>query len=187
MSSLPNTGSNGSAPDPYYTNGMKIIAPLIALAIFVVVAVYAIFQMGLFDTPVQAEKNEWPKEIVPGEESPGSEQLPISVETLWDFRFIEDGVSDVMVPQTDVGISFREGGVVEGPYRLGSFTGSCSEQTPSGGEIAHALCWYAGFGTEFSVVQEGRAVHVLSAEVEEGTPEYTPPPTEYSTILSITL
>lgn len=168
---------------------MKLLAPAFAFLVLLMAIVYALFHMGFLGTSIRATSSE--KGLVLTDQDADVEvaETLIDVQPIWEFRFIEDGVSDVMNPQTDVSLSFKVGSDArtEGPYRLGSVTGSCSEQTPGEEEIAHALCWFAGFGTAFSVVQEGREVRVLRAEIEEGTGEFTPPPAEYGTILTVTL
>lgn len=99
-------------------------------------------------------------------------KVPLSV--MWDFRLIEDGVSDPVTPQTDVGVVLTRG-AEEKTQRLGSYTGSCAEQSiPEGSDssvVGYALCWWAGFGTEFYIRDTVQGVVVESREVDEGSPE----------------
>lgn len=106
----------------------------------------------------------------------------------WDFRLIEDGVSDALSPQTDVAVSFEMVRGAEkyskGPYRLGTFEGSCSEQ-PKGEYLSRSMCWFAGAGTEFVIVQKGNDVLIQSRGVDEGSAEEAAIEQSFETVLTV--
>lgn len=134
--------------------------------------------------PLAEEKN------IPTQES---QSLPRVSGAEWEFRLIEDGVGDPMTaPQSDIAVTFTlSTGDVKGPYRLGSFEGSCSEQPIDGvvvqGALSRAVCWFAGAGTEFIVAQQDVFVHVLMRGVDEGTAETAPIQQEYTEQLTVQL
>lgn len=117
---------------------------------------------------------------VPVDENAGNERIP-EVMLEWKFIPIEDGVSDVMNPQTDVAVSFeyeRAGKVRHsGPHRLGVFTGSCNSypESISGegypGAAGYALCWFAGFGEEVAIVPGESGITIYKRGVDEGSGE----------------
>jgi hypothetical protein len=88
------------------------------------------------------------QDVSPGETV--SARTPRVSDVAWEFRLIEDGVGDPMTaPQSDIAVTFTlSTGEVKGPYRLGSFEGSCSEQSAEDvvvqGKLSRAICWFAG-------------------------------------------
>lgn len=137
-----------------------------------------------------AQNGEPSREPSP-EGQPVIQESQKEIVTVWDFRFIEDGVSDLLAPQTDVGVSFvrivNGEEVTVGPYRLGSFDGSCAEQSLQSGEIGDALCWFAGFGTRIQASVVENTIVVTRTDIEEGTAEMAPLPQEPHTILTVPL
>lgn len=139
-------------------------------------------------------QNREPSQEVSPEESGGEsviQEPQKEMVTVWDFRFIEDGVSDLLAPQTDVGISFVSvvdgDPVTVGPYRLGSFDGSCAEQPLQSGEIGAALCWFAGFGTRIQASVAENSIVVTRTDIEEGTAEIVSVLQEPHTMLTVPL
>lgn len=91
----------------------------------------------------------------------------------WQWEFQPLGEDETGAPKTNV--SLRNG---ETSYAIGALQGSCFDVATSEwqllsaeGEIAGAICWWAGGGTEVGVFSEdGRAV-VKLGQVDEGTAE----------------
>ena len=47
------------------------------------------------------------------------------------------------------------------------------------------LCYYAGFGRVFRVIDQADNYVVQGKDIEEGTPDYAPPETSFETIINI--
>jgi hypothetical protein len=167
---------------------MRVIALLFIVLCAVAAGWYVVTHPGLFTAPTVAPVTET---VATSTES--SMPTPQVSKVEWEFRLIEDGVGDPMTaPQSDIAVTFLlSSGEAKGPYRLGSFEGSCSEQPIEGvtvqGAQARALCWFAGAGTEFVVVQQDAFVHVLMRGVDEGTAEVAPVQQEYTEQLTVQL
>lgn len=131
-------------------------------------------------------------------ESTTTETTVYTTKAVWEFKSIEDGVSDVMNPQSDVAVSFdvrsdKGNTYTKGPFRIGAFTGSCAEQPqPYAGKdipgaTQYALCWFAGGGTELAIVPEGDSVSIVSRDVSEGSAEISAEAGDPSTVLIVDL
>ncbi len=172
---------------------MKVMGAFVMLVVLAL-GVYFFMNGGLAALTPQAPAVQ-PVVITP-EAQPATPTY--TVRATWEFREIEDGVSDMMNPQTDAAVLFEvtpNTGVpyTKGPFRLGAFTGSCAEQSQgfAGKEVAgatqYALCWFAGGGTELSVVPQGGQVSLFSRDVSEGSPEVEAIPSEPTTVLTVDL
>lgn len=172
---------------------MKVIGFFIAL-VLVGVGGYVLMNGGLSALTPQAPAIQ-PVVAVPEAEP---ETPTYAVRATWEFREIEDGVSDMMNPQTDVAVTFEitpstGAPYTKGPFRIGAFTGSCAEQTQgfSGkavpGAVQYALCWFAGGGTELAVVPQGSQVSIFNRDVSEGSAEVDSGVSEATTMLTADL
>lgn len=167
---------------------MRIVALLFIVLCAITAGWYVVTHPGLFNAPTVPPVTE-----IAATSTESLAPTPRVSKVEWEFRLIEDGVGDPMTaPQSDVAATFLlSTGETKGPYRLGSFEGSCSEQPIDGvvadGALARSVCWFAGAGTEFVVVQQASFVHVLMRGVDEGTAETAPVQEEYTEQLTVEL
>ncbi len=113
--------------------------------------------------------NFQPQEAPPEDTSAATSTEPVSQ---WQWEFDSAGES-AGVPKTNV--TLRNGGT---SYAIGATEGSCFDITRSDwklladqGELAGAICWFAGGGTEIGVFSDGGRALVKIGAVDEGTAE----------------
>lgn len=162
---------------------MRVLG-MFALLVSVVVLIYYIATQkpfwGVADVPEVGVTTPLDTQEGRQQNQEGAANIP-DVALEWKFVSIEDGVGDVMNPQTDVAVSFayERGGKERrsGPHRLGSFTGSCNSYPESimgegyPGAAGYALCWFAGFGEELSAVVSESSITLYKRAVDEGSAE----------------
>lgn len=119
----------------------------------------------------------WMLFVIPAEDVPLEEPIvetPIVPESQWQWKFqpaSED--AELGAPRTTV--TLRNG---ETSYSIGTYLGSCVDVRASSwklaedeGEIAGAVCWWAGGGQEIGVFsEEGKAV-IKVGDIDEGDAE----------------
>ncbi|MFZ2594096.1 MAG: hypothetical protein WAX38_04970 [Minisyncoccia bacterium] len=94
------------------------------------------------------------------------------------WRFVDAGVTDEVIPHTEVFATIRGT-----EASLGVYSGSCFENelalnTPEHAsnkklpnQIASVVCWYAGGGNEIGIFKDGEDVVVRVGDVDEGSAE----------------
>jgi hypothetical protein len=103
-------------------------------------------------------------------------EVPQAVESTsqwqWDFQPAGEN-PESGAPKTNV--TLRNGGT---SYAIGVIDGSCFDIAQSEwellteeGELAGAICWWAGGGTEIGVFSEGGRADIRVGQVDEGTAE----------------
>jgi len=112
------------------------------------------------------------------------------------FSWLYEEVEDEEYPKTDVVLAVDYGNENSSRYRIETVTGSCNqvdEDNYSSDEYEATitknssiiLCYYAGFGRVFRVIDQGNNYIVQGKNIEEGTPDYNPPETPFETIMNI--
>lgn len=105
----------------------------------------------------------------------------------WQWTFDPAGESDLGVPKTTV--TLRNGST---SYAVGTIEGTCFDIIASDwellvdqGEIAGAICWFAGGGTEIGVFSDGARAIIRIGAVDEGTAESEGSRGEFQTLFVI--
>lgn len=115
----------------------------------------------------------WTLNFQPQEAPPG-DTLATSTEptSQWQWEFDPVGENADGVPKTNV--TLRNGGT---SYSIGATEGNCFDIAQSDwkllldeGELAGAICWFAGGGTEIGVFSDGGRALVKIGEVDEAMP-----------------
>lgn len=88
----------------------------------------------------------------------------------WDFEVLGE---ERGVPMTEVAL--KAGADY---HTIGKYTGTCFDMKGSSSkmdthEVAGAVCWYAGGGTEIGVFKEGDKHIVKVGDLDEGTAEHS--------------
>ncbi len=102
----------------------------------------------------------------------------------WNFNVVSVDES-TQAPQTEVKLL-----VNEKEYLLGTHEGSCVDMTTTGwrlvaDEVAGAVCWFAGGGTELGVFVEGENLVVKKGILDEGTAEESGTRGNFETVLTL--
>lgn len=113
--------------------------------------------------------NFQPREVVPQDVVQATSTAPVSQ---WQWDFVPAGESAEGVPTTNVTL---HNGVTS--YSIGAMEGNCFDITQSDwkllteeGELAGAICWWAGGGTEIGVFSDGGRALVMIGDVDEAVP-----------------
>lgn len=156
---------------------MKIIGWIVALVVVLAVAggAYYYFMMMPAGAPAPvgsvgapqsgAEVPPPPAEPAPG--PIGTQGTPDESEFRWTF----EAVGSEAAPKTKVTFHYNLGN-----KELGTYDGACtriSETTwePLPGEVDGAICYFAGFGTELAIFEEGAIYVAKKGVLEEGSEE----------------
>lgn len=118
----------------------------------------------------------WMLFVLPEQQEPAPEPLvetPVLPESQWQWSFQSAGEdTETGAPKTTV--TLRNG---ETAYSIGTYIGSCMDIRASSwkiaedeGEIAGAICWFAGGGQEIGVFSENGKAVVRVGEIGEGQP-----------------
>jgi len=117
----------------------------------------------------------WTLNFLPQEAEPVDTSTATTTEAVsqWQWEFASAGASLEGVPKTNVTL---RNGVTS--YAIGAIEGNCFDITGSDwkllaeeGELAGAICWWAGGGTEIGVFSDGGRALVQIGDVDEGTAE----------------
>lgn len=137
----------------------KILIPLIVIGIVVAV------QVSKRNNPAVETKNTTVQEqqVVQSET-----KTFVRRDVKWSF-VTKESEDEMLPPKTTV--SFIAHGTT---YNAGNYDGSCAEvasEQLEEGEIAGALCWFAGGGTEIGIFEENGTIAIKIRIVEEGNDE----------------
>lgn len=131
----------------------------------------------------------WYFMIVPASRSSVIETPPVTIanESQWQWQFDPAGEDANGIPKTNV--TLRNGAT---SYAIGTMEGNCFDIAQSvwkllaeEGELAGAICWFAGGGTEIGVFsEEGKAV-IKIGDVDEGTAEESGMRGNFKTLFTI--
>lgn len=99
-------------------------------------------------------------------------------------------------PKSIVSLAIDDGSEFPSMYTVETIDGSCNtvdqssysdegEKVSLAGDSSPILCYFAGFGRIFRVIEEENSYVVQGKDIEEGSPEYTPPETRFETIINI--
>lgn len=120
-------------------------------------------------------------------EAPQQEEMSADSESQWQWQFDAAGETDQGVPKTTV--TLRNGST---SYAIGTMEGNCYDISESEwellseeGEIAGAICWFAGGGTEIGVFSDGGRALIRLGVLEEATAESEGIRGEFQTLFAI--
>jgi|GEM_PF-792000 len=118
----------------------------------------------------------WIFKVVPAAQD-STIEAPLATSTVqvsqWQWEFEPAGETAEGMPKTNV--TLRNGGT---SYAIGTMEGTCFDVVQSNwqlltdqGELAAAICWWAGGGTEIGIFSEGGRAVIKLGDVDEGTAE----------------
>lgn len=159
--------------------------------IFAIVLGVGIFAVGMYVGMV-SERNALERLDATRQPQPNVDQaitepaaVPNVVGFNWSFRPID---TTPEYPQTKVSVIVLRADGTEQETFLSNVDGTCN-QMPVETVLAlgskQILCYFAGFGYQFRVIAARDGYEVQRKEIEEGSPEYTPPVAEFETVMNI--
>lgn len=111
------------------------------------------------------------------------------------FSWVYEIVPHEDYPKTKVSLNLDDGSEVPSTYSIETVVGSCNivdTDSYAVGDNVHLaensspiLCYYAGFGRVFRVIELENQYAIQGKNLEEGSPDYTPPDFEFETIINI--
>lgn len=104
------------------------------------------------------------------------------------FTWSYESFESEMIPRTTVSLTARyEDGTVE-TKPVETIEGNCNEYTEPDADVysksTMIICYYAGFGRYYKVVEKNGEYQVLRKEFEEASPDYEPPIANYEVLVS---
>ena len=117
-----------------------------------------------------------------------SEQIALQTKVVslqWRHEVVQNTTE---YPQTLVTLMVRREGKVVEFKDIATVDGSCNlmpTETLLALDSEQLLCYYAGFGYQYRVIDDGVNYMVQQKEIEEASPDYNPPIAEFKTILTL--
>lgn len=144
---------------------MKLLAFVLSLCVVLIVGGY-VFEDNALNSSIESKTDRG---------------LPTFI---WSYESFESE----MIPRTKVSITARyEDGTAE-TKPVETIEGNCNEYTEADADVypksTMIICYYAGFGRYYKVVENNGKYQVLRKEFEEASPDYEPPVANYEVLVS---
>lgn len=154
------------------TTTEKALAALLGAVVLVGLAV--MMTKGSMRTP------SLPASPPPSEAAPTQPKGPPTF--AWSYRAFEEAE----IPRTAISLTAAWPDGTLRTQLIDTIEGGCDEQADPGDDVyagsTEILCYYAGLGRYYKVVEADGAYEVRRKEFEEASPEYDPPLQDFVTI-----
>ena len=154
----------------YYLLMTKQMKILIGLIILIVLA------LGIFYFTQKSKKDLHVVAPTP------TDKTNARFEWVYESKGEKDGI-----PQTTVSLAGHYVDGTSDKTYIDDIEGGCNEYASPDKDVykgsTEIMCYYAGFGIYYKVVQSGEHYLVQKKEFEEASPDYNPPVQEFKTIL----
>jgi hypothetical protein len=104
------------------------------------------------------------------------------------FSWIHTTDESGETPKSTVSVRIAKDDGTSSTEQIATVDGSCNEmpvETPLAFGSAQLLCYYAGFGYQYRVIELGDAFAVQQKEIEEASPDYNPPIADFVTVITL--
>lgn len=100
----------------------------------------------------------------------------------WSYRSVEGGE----IPHSEIYLTARYGDGTQDERKIDTIEGSCNEYAEPDADIyaksQMIICYYAGLGRYYKVVEQPEGFEVMRRQFEEGTPDTEPARQPFETV-----
>jgi hypothetical protein len=151
--------------------------------LFAIILAVGIFALGIL-IGVEMGKRQLGVQQDAVRETPSSSTAEDIRSFAWSHATDESGD----IPKSTVSLVMTREDGISSQQQIAIVDGSCNEmpvETPLALGSGQLLCYYAGFGYQYRVIEENGAYAVQQKEIEEASPDYNPPIADFVTVLTL--